>query len=41
MAVFLFVMASVAIVIGLVGLAAGRWPRTTGRQQGPRTAVES
>ncbi len=36
MAGFLFVTASVAVVLGLVGLVAGSIPRTTGGQQGPR-----
>jgi hypothetical protein len=35
MAVFLLVTASVAVVIGLVGLAAGHWPRAMRRPQGP------
>jgi hypothetical protein len=34
MAAFLFVTASVAVVMGLVGLVAGLMPRITGRQQG-------
>jgi hypothetical protein len=41
MAVFLFVTAAVAVVMGLVGLVAGQMSRTTGRQQGPRAAVGS
>ena len=39
MAVFLFVTASVAVVMGLVGLVAGHLPRTTGRRQDPRRAM--
>jgi hypothetical protein len=35
MAVFLFVTASVAIVIGLAGLIAGHVPQTMRRPQGP------
>ena len=35
MAVFLFVTASVAVVMGLVGLVAGHVHRTTGHQQAP------
>ena len=34
MAAFLFVMASVALLAGLVGLVAGQWPWTTGRERG-------
>jgi hypothetical protein len=41
MAAFLLVTAAVSVLAGLVGLVAGHMPRTTGRQQGPRTAVES
>jgi hypothetical protein len=41
MAVFLFVRAAGAVALGLVSLVAGRVFRTTGRKQGPRTAVES
>jgi hypothetical protein len=40
-AVFLFVTAAVAVVMGLVGLVAGRMPRTTGRRQEPHAAVTS
>jgi hypothetical protein len=35
MAVFLFVMAAVTLLLGLVGLLAGHKPRTTGHQQAP------
>jgi len=35
MVAFLFVTASVAVVMGLVGLVAGHMPRTTRRQQTP------
>jgi hypothetical protein len=38
MAAFLFVIAAVAVLAGLVGLVAGSMPRTTGGQQGPRPA---
>jgi hypothetical protein len=41
MAAFLFVTASVAVVMGLVGLIAGARNQTTGRPQSPRTAAES
>jgi hypothetical protein len=41
MAAFLFVTASVAVVIGLVSLVAGHLHWTTGRRQDPRAAVES
>jgi hypothetical protein len=34
MAAFLFVMASVALLAGLVGLVAGHVPRTTRRKKG-------
>jgi hypothetical protein len=39
MAAFLFVMASVAMLVGLVGLVAGHRPRTTGRRQDRRAPV--
>jgi hypothetical protein len=39
MAVFLFVTAAVAVVMGLVGLVAGHVPWRTGRQQNPRASV--
>jgi hypothetical protein len=39
MAAFLFVTASVAVLVGLVGLAAGHLPRTTGRRQDKRASV--
>jgi hypothetical protein len=39
MAALLFVMASVALLAGLVGLVAGHWAWTTGHQQSPRAAV--
>ena len=35
MAVFLFVTAAVALLVGLVGLVAGSMRQTTGRQKGP------
>jgi hypothetical protein len=35
MAAFLCVTASVAVVMGLMGLVAGRMPRTTGHQRAP------
>jgi hypothetical protein len=38
MAAFLFVTASVAVVMGLVGLVAGHMPWTTGRQRLPRAS---
>jgi hypothetical protein len=41
MAAFLFVTTCMAILAGLMGLVAGPMPRTAGRPQGPRTAVES
>jgi hypothetical protein len=40
-AAFLFVTASVAVVMGLVGLVAGHWPRTTGRRHDPADARRS
>ena len=39
MAAFLFVTASVAVVMGLVSLVAGHVPRRTRRQQDPRRAM--
>jgi hypothetical protein len=39
MTVFLFVTASVAVVMGLVGLVAGRVLRTMGHKQAPRASV--
>jgi hypothetical protein len=39
MAAFLFVTASVAIIVGLVDLAAGSLPRTTGHPQAPRMST--
>jgi hypothetical protein len=41
MAVFLFVTASVAVVMGLVGLVAGHVPRTRGRKKDPHVSVAS
>jgi hypothetical protein len=41
MAVFLFATATVAVVMGLVSFVAGHMLRTAGRQQGPRTTLES
>ena len=41
MAAFLFVTASIAVVIGLVGMIAAHLPRTTGHQQAPRAAGTS
>lgn len=41
MATFLVVTASMAVVMGLVGLVAGCVCRTTGHQQAPRAAVVS
>ena len=39
MAAFLFVMASVAMFAGLVGLVAGHMPWTTGRKKAPHVSV--
>jgi hypothetical protein len=39
MTVFLFVTASVALLAGLVGLVAGRRPRTMGHRKTPRVTV--
>jgi len=39
MAAFLFVTASVAVLVGLVGLVAGHLPRTRGRQQDRRASI--
>jgi hypothetical protein len=39
MAVFLFVMATVALLTGLLGLVAGYSPRKTGRPQAPPASV--
>jgi hypothetical protein len=39
MAVFLFVMAAVAVVMGLVGLIAGHWPRVAWHRKATRAAV--
>jgi hypothetical protein len=39
MATFLFVTASVAVVLGLVGLVVGYMPRRAGRPQAPRASV--
>jgi hypothetical protein len=41
MATFLFVTASVAIIVGLVGLAAGSLPRTMEHPQVPRISTVS
>ena len=41
MTAFLFVTASVAIVIGLVGLVAGHMPWTTRHKKDPRVSVAS
>jgi hypothetical protein len=41
MATFLVVTASVAVVMGLMGLVARHRPQTTGRQQAPHAAVAS
>jgi hypothetical protein len=41
MTAFLFVMACVAVGMGLVSLVAGHLHWTTGRRQDPRAAVES
>jgi hypothetical protein len=41
MAVFLCVTATVAVVMGLVGLVAGHLHWTTGRRRNPRAAVKS
>jgi hypothetical protein len=41
MAVFLFVTASVAVVIGLVSLVAEHLHWTTGRRQKPHAAITS
>jgi hypothetical protein len=41
MAAFLFVTASMAIIVGLVGLVAGHRFRTAGHKQDPRAAVAS
>jgi hypothetical protein len=41
MAVFLFVMASVALLAGLIGLVAGHRPRTAGRTKTPRASSVS
>jgi hypothetical protein len=38
MAVFLFVMASMAVLAGLVSFVAGHVPRTTGRERATRAA---
>jgi hypothetical protein len=35
MTVFLSVTAAVAVVIGLMGLVAGHWPRAAGRRKTP------
>jgi hypothetical protein len=41
MAAFLFVTASVAVVIGLVGLVAGHMPRRTACKKAPHVSVVS
>jgi hypothetical protein len=41
MATCLFVTASVAVAMGLVGLVAGHRPRTTGRRHDPADARRS
>jgi hypothetical protein len=41
MAMFLFVIAAVALLAGLVGLVAGHVPRTTGCKKAPRVSVAS
>jgi hypothetical protein len=41
MVAFLFVTASVAVVMGLVGLVAGHWLRAAWLRKAPRAAVGS
>jgi hypothetical protein len=41
MAVFLFVTAAVAVVMGLMGLVAGHWPRAAWHRKALRAAVGS
>ena len=41
MVAFLFVTASAAVLVGLVGLVAGHAPPTTGRKKDPRISVAS
>jgi hypothetical protein len=41
MTVFLFVMAFVAVLAGLVGLMAGHMPRAAWHRKAPRAAVGS
>jgi hypothetical protein len=41
MAAFLCVTASVALLVGLVGLLAGHIPRRTGRKKGPHVSITS
>jgi hypothetical protein len=41
MAAFLLVMASVALLAGLVGIVVGHRPQTMGRRQEPRASITS
>jgi hypothetical protein len=41
MAVFLFVTAAVAVVLGLVSLVRGYWPRAAWHRKAPRAPIVS